>query len=131
MVKVSKYILFRITLIVITLHTIILHPHSEELTSKEHFELHQKSNSLIGIIRLVLHESNDEGLDNLVFAQYDSINKIDSKCKYPNPTISTFKNIQCFIPKNKTAIIVNQKTTNFNKLLFVKPNGLRGPPSLT
>ena len=129
MSKILKYILFRAVLVIITLHTVIPHPHSDELTEEEHFELHKKSNSLIGIIRLAFHESNDESLDNLIFTQYESIKKIDSKHKYPK--VSTLDNTTSIVGKIAAKKIVKWNTNNFNRLLFVKLNGLRGPPLLT
>jgi len=129
MSEILKYVLFRTVLVIITLHTIIPHPHSDELTGEEHFELHKKSNSLIGIIRLAFHESDDESLDNLIFTQYESVKKIDSKHKYPE--VSLFNNNQSIIEKRETEEIVKSNTNNFNRLLFVKLNGLRGPPILT
>lgn len=129
MSKILKYILFRTVLLVIVLHTIIPHPHSDELTEEEHFELHKKSNSLIGIIRLAFHESEDESLDCLIYAQYESIKKIDSKHKYPK--VSIFENTNSIFEKVVTRKIVEWNNHNFDKLLFVKLNGLRGPPILT
>jgi len=122
--KILKYILFRSVLVIITLHTVIPHPHSEELTEEKHFELHKESSSLIGIITLAFHESDDESLDNLIFAQYESVKKIDSNQKYPE--VSIFDSTTSRIGK-----IVKWNTNNFNRLLFVKLNGLRGPPLLT
>lgn len=129
MSKILKYILFRIVLILIALHTIIPHPHSDQLTKEKHFELHKKSNSLIGLIRLVFHESNDENLDNLVFAQYESVKDLNYKCKYPKVSISN--STQFIVEKRETEKIVNSSINDFNRLLFVKLNGLRGPPLLT
>lgn len=129
MSKILKYILFRTVLVIITLHTVIPHPHSEKLTEEKHLELHKKSNSLFGIIRLAFHESDDESLDNLIYTQYESFKKIDSKHKYPK--VSLFNNIQSIVEKRKTEKIVKSNTNNFNRLLFVKLNGLRGPPLLT
>jgi len=129
MLKVIKYILFRSVLIIITLHTFIPHPHSDELKEEKHFELHKKSNSLFGIISLVFHESDDESLDNLIFAQYEGVKKIDSKHKYPK--VSTFKNTTSIVEKITTEKTIEWNTNNFDKLLFVKLNGLRGPPILT
>ena len=121
--------LFRTVLIIVTLHAIIPHPHSDELTEEKHFELHKKTNSLIGIISLAFHESDDENLDNLVFAQFESVKKIDSKSKYPK--VSLLNNIQSIVEKRELEKIVKSNTNNFNRLLFVKLNGLRGPPVLT
>ena len=129
MSKILKYILFRTVLVIISLHTIIPHPHSDELTEEEHLELHQKSNSLIGIIRLIFHESNDESLDNLIFAEYDYLSKIHNKPKYTN--VSNFNSRQCSIVKNEMVKIINQNNSNLDKLLFVKQNRLRGPPMLS
>ncbi len=129
MSKILKYILFRAVLVIITLHTVIPHPHSDKLTKKEHFELHKKSNSLIGIIRLAFHESDDENLDNLIFVKYESVKKTDSKHQYPK--VSIFDNTTSIVGKIVAIKIVKWNTNNFNKLLFVKLNGLRGPPLLT
>ena len=124
--KILKYILFRIALVVITLHAIIPHPHSDELTVNKHSEIHQKSNSLIGIIRLAFHESNDETLDNLVFVQYESVKKSDNNY----PSVSVFNNTQSTVEIRETKNTTQCNTYNFDRLLFVKLNGLRGPPSL-
>jgi hypothetical protein len=126
MSKILKYILFRTVLVIITLHTIIPHPHSDELTEEKHFELHKESNSLIGIIRLAFHESDDENLDNLIFAQYESVKKTDSKYKYPK--VSIFDNTTSIVEKRATEKIIKWNTNNFDRLFFVKLNGLRGPP---
>jgi quinol monooxygenase YgiN len=129
MSKILKYILFRTVFVIITLHAIIPHPHSDELTEEEHLELHKKSNSLIGIIRLAFHETDDENLDNLIFARYESVKKIDFKHKHPK--VSTFENTTSIVGKIATEKTVKWNTNNFDKLLFVKLNGLRGPPVLT
>jgi len=126
MSKILKYILFRTVLVIITLHTVVPHPHSDELTEEKHFELHKKSNSLFGFIRLTFHENDDESLDNLIYTQYESVKKIDSKHKYPK--VSLFNNIQSIVEKRETGKIVKWDNNNFNRLLFVKLNGLRGPP---
>jgi hypothetical protein len=126
MSRILEYILFRTVLVVITLHAIIPHPHSDELTEEKHFEIHKKSNSFIGIIRLAFHESEDENLDNLVFAQYESVKKLDHK--YKHPKVSTLNNMQSIIVKRETERIANSSTNNFNGIFFVKLNGLRGPP---
>ena len=129
MSKILKYILFRTILILVTLHAIIPHPHSEELTDKEHLELHKNSNSLIGIIKFTFHESDDKSLDNLIFTQYKSVKKIDFKHTYFNISIFDSSNLQ--VEKVVTKKIRKWNVNNFNKLLFVKLNGLRGPPLLS
>jgi quinol monooxygenase YgiN len=126
--KILKYILFRTVLVIITLHTIIPHPHSDELTDEKHSELHKDSNSFIGIIRLAFHESDDENLDNLIFAKYESDKKLDNKCK--RPKVSIINNRQSIVEKRETGTIVKWNINNFDRLLFVKLNGLRGPPIL-
>lgn len=127
--KVLKYILFRAALVIITLHTIIPHPHADKLTKEKHLELHKESNSFIGLIRLVFHESDDESLDNLIFAKYEGVNKIDNKYKYPK--VSMFNNTHSVIEKKETENKIKCNTNNFDRLLFVKLNRLRGPPLLT
>jgi len=129
MSKILKHILFRFVLIIIVLHAIIPHPHSDELTEEKHFELHQNSNSLIGFIRLAFHESDDESLDNLIFAQYESVKKTDSKHTYPKVPI--FDNFTSTVGKITTEKILKSNTNNFDRLLFVKLNRLRGPPLFT
>lgn len=129
MSKILKYILFRTVLTVIALHAVIPHPHSDELTEEKHFELHQNSNTLIGIIRLTFHESNDENLDNLIFVQLERTKKLDYKCKYPKT--SNLNRSLSITKERETEKIVVSSINNFNSLLFVKLNGLRGPPSLT
>ena len=127
--KVFKYILFRAALVIITLHTIIPHPHSDKLTKEKHFELHKESNSFIGFLRFVFHESDDENLDNLIFAKYEGVKKIDKKYRYPK--VSIFNNTHAVIDKKETEKIIKCNTNNLDILLFVKLNRLRGPPLLT
>ncbi len=129
MSNILKYILFRIVLVIVTLHTIIPHPHSNELTNEKHSEIHQKSNSLIGIIRLAFHESNDENLDNLVYAQYGNVTKLNSINKFPK--ISILNDSHFEIENRKTEKRVSVRINDLNKILFVKLNGSRGPPLLT
>lgn len=123
--KILKYILFRTVLVIITLHTIIPHPHSIELTDENHIELHKKSNSIIGIIKLVLHESDDESLDNLIICQNANVNKVNSKFKNPAALII-----------NKTNLIIEEKektiqwySNDFIGLISGILIDIRGPPS--
>jgi len=127
--KLLNYILFRTVLIIITLHTIIPHPHSEELTREKHFELHKESTSLLGIIRLVFHENDDDTLDHLIFAEYEGVNKIDFKQTY-YPKSALFNSSSLLVENTAIEKITPWKTNNFEKLLFVTLNGLRGPPLL-
>ena len=129
MSKILKYLLFRTILVIITLHTVVPHPHSNVLTQEKHFELHKNSNSLFGIIRLTFHESDHESLDNLIYTQYESVKKVNIKHQYPKVSLSN--NIQLIVEEKETENIIKSNTYNFNKLLFVKLNGLRGPPIVT
>ncbi|MBL1281042.1 MAG: hypothetical protein COA33_012250 [Fluviicola sp.] len=124
--EISKYILFKIALIVIVLHAIIPHPHSGELTDENHFKIHQKSSSLIGAIRLAFHENNHENLDTLAYTQYENAKKLNLKNKKPN--IPILNNVQSKIVHRKVEKTECFKVENFNRILFAKLNGLRGPP---
>lgn len=125
-----KYILFRLVLIIVALHTVISHPHSNELTREKHLELHKNANSLIGIIRLAFHESNDENLDNLVYTQHEYTKKTSFQVdKYPS--VSFLSDFYFSVQERNTKKLIESTTNNFICLLFIKPNGLRGPPSLT
>lgn len=129
MSKIFRNILFDSVLVLILLHTIIPHPHSDKLTEEKHLELHQNSNSLIGFIRLAFHESDDENLDNLIFVQFESVKKTDSKHTYPK--VSIFDNTTSTVGKITTEKILKSNTNNFDRLLFVKLNRVRGPPLFT
>ncbi|VAV84537.1 hypothetical protein MNBD_BACTEROID02-1609 [hydrothermal vent metagenome] len=128
LIKILRRILFNTVLVVILLHTFIPHPHSDEMTKKEHIKLHNTSNSLYSILKNAFHESNDESLDNLIVAQYHIANK--TKHTYPYPTIA----IKDFYPLGNVKTIVRKRVIrsidNFNKLFIVKLNGERGPPFL-
>lgn len=132
MSKIFRNILFNTALAVILLHTIIPHPHSEDMVEKEHIKLHNNSNSIYGILRLVFHESNDENLDSLVFAQYniDNKTKVDKKTKvdyqYPEINIAYFN-----ISENVNKTVYKNLKSNIHKLFIVKLNYVRGPPSFT
>ena len=125
MSKILKYILFRTVLLIIALHAVIPHPHSDELTEDRHFELHQNSNSIIGLIKIAFHESDDENLDNLVFVQIESVKKFD----YKFTKVSNFNITLSIIEEWENEKIVSSNINNFKRLFFVKLNGLRGPPS--
>jgi hypothetical protein len=125
---ILRYILFRTVLVVIILHSIIAHPHSDQLSEEKHFELHQETNSLIGIIRLTLHESDDDNLDNLVFARYESFKILNTNCNYSEISISN--NTLFILEKWEAKTTANNLINDFKSLLFVKSNGLRGPPQL-
>ena len=58
--------------------------------------------------------------------------KLSKTHNKPNHTnVLNFKIRQCFIAKNEMVKKINQNTSNFDRLLFVKLNRLRGPPMLT
>jgi hypothetical protein len=124
--KIFKNILFYSALAVILLHTFIPHPHSEDMVEKEHIKLHNNSNSIYGILRFVFHESNDENIDNLVFADYNIENK--TNVDYTSPEID-LKYLS--VPKTvKKTVCINSKS-NIHKLFIVNLNDVRGPPSFT
>lgn len=123
--KIFRNILFHSALLVILLHTVIPHPHSEDLGLKEHHKLHSNSHSIYGVLRLIFHESNDENLDSLVFAQYN----IDKKIKVEN------QHLAIAITYFNTSKIVNKKVyknlkSNIHTLFIVTQHGVRGPPAL-
>ena len=125
MYKIFRNILFHSALLVILLHTIIPHPHSEDLRLKEHSIIHSNSHSIYGVLRLIFHESNDENLDSLVFYQYS----IDKKIKVEN------QNLAIDITYFNASKIVNKKVyknlkSNIHTLFIVTQHGVRGPPSL-
>ena len=126
MSKIFRNILFNTALAVILLHTIIPHPHSEDMVKKEHIKLHHNSNSIYGILRLVFHENNDENLDSLVFAQYNIDTKTKIECQYPEINTIYFNPSKIV---NKT--VYENLKSNINKLFIVKLNGVRGPPYFT
>ncbi|WP_456379161.1 hypothetical protein [Lutibacter sp.] len=125
MSKVLKYILSRTAFVIIVLHTFIPHPHSSKLTDEKHSEIHQKSNCLIGIIRLAFHENNDESLDNLIFTQFKNSTKFNNK--HPNLYSSLIKEQYTIKEKHHEK---NLKYTPFHSetIFLIKTNGLRGPP---
>jgi len=127
--KIFKYILLRTVIIIITLHAIVSHPHSDELTEEKHFELHEKSYSFLGIIRLSFHENDDENLDNLLFAQYGIIKHLSNN--YKHSKIVLFSSSQDTVEKVAEEGAVKWNTNNFERLFFIKLNRLRGPPLFT
>lgn len=127
--KIVSDILFSLVLGIFTLHAAIPHPHSNELTEEEHFELHKNAHSIVAFLKLTFHESEDENLDNPIFTQYESVKKIEGK--HSNPAATCSDNLLYIVEKAKTENATAWNTDNFIKLLVVKPNGLRGPPQLT
>ncbi len=128
MLKILKYISTYTIIFLLVLHTFISHPHAHELSYEEHYNLHKKSNSIIGIIRLIFHENNDENLDNLILAKYSVGNKVYYKTKNKQRILCEFcfnRNQFFYKSKNqiqqKTSVLKNNQSVN--KSLF-----LRGPP---
>lgn len=126
MIKFLKEILFNSVLVVILLHTFIPHPHSSEMTEREHIKLHNKSNTLLEIISIAFHESNDENLDNLIVAKYKILKKTKEKYQYPTITIQNIN--PSGIEETTIEEIVKKDIDNFNEIFIVKLNGVRGPP---
>lgn len=121
--KIFRNILFNTALVVILLHTIIPHPHSEDMVEKEHVKLHNNSNSLYGILRFVFHESNDENLDSLVFVQYNIDHKTKLECQY----LEIYKPYFNFSKTVEKAVYTYFKST-ITKIFIFDLNGVRGPP---
>ncbi|MBL4939224.1 MAG: hypothetical protein JKY16_02930 [Lutibacter sp.] len=71
MINVIKQILFKSSLVIILLHTLISHKHYDEMSEVEHAALHQNNDDILDLLVLFFHESNDESIDNLVIAQFD------------------------------------------------------------
>jgi prenyltransferase beta subunit len=128
MIRLIKEILFHSVLVVIVLHAFIPHPHSYEMTEKEHIAFHENSNTLFETISIAFHESNDENLDNLIVAQYDIV-KIN-KITYQYTSIAILYSPFSEIEKKTVEKITQTNTDSPNKLFIVKLNGERGPPSM-
>ena len=128
MIKVLNKIFFNTAVIVILLHASIAHLHANEMTEKEHSAMHNNANTLIGIISLGFHESNDENLDNLVTVHYDT-----SEVKSINfPQFATISHLVTFshVEQRVSKSIVVTNVEISNSLLIVKPYEVRGPPQV-
>ena len=121
-----KKILFNSVLAVILLHTFIPHPHSDEMTEKQHSALHENSDTLFGIITIAFHESNDKDLDNLIVAQYDRVTKNIIKHQY-SPIATPYGNFSIIENKIVGKILPNY-IFNPHNLFIVSLNEVRGPP---
>jgi hypothetical protein len=124
-----KYLLFRIILVIITLHAVIPHPHSDELSAEKHFEIHQQTNSFIGIIRIVFHENNDENLDNLYYNTSPSLEGLNVNST-STPVIALYV-VPHNVEEKEVKLSLNDVINDYCKsTFFVRLNGLRGPPSI-
>jgi hypothetical protein len=128
MINILRVILFASALSIILLHTFIPHPHSEEMTEERHFEFHQNSNSILDFLKLVFHESEDEGLDNLIIAQYQAEKKLKKGFHHQ---IATGIETLTLINESRTKKSTAKHIGNSNGYFIVKPNGVRGPPAST
>ncbi len=126
MIKLLEKILFNSVLVVISLHTFIPHPHSDEMTEIEHIALHENSNTLFDIISISFHETNDTNLDNLLVAQYDIVKR--NKVTYQNSAVAILYSAFSVIEKTTVEKITQANNDSPNKLFIVKLNGERGPP---
>lgn len=127
--KTVLQLLFSTAIVIIALHNLIPHLHSSKLSKEEHFQLHHQSNSVIGLIRLALHESGEDNLVNLIYTQNEGLKKIDFKHKNPIYGLINYTSLpKGLVLRAKT---IKWNTDNFNNLLFVRLNGLRGPPFLS
>ena len=126
MINVIKQILFKSSLVIILLHTLISHKHYDEMSEVEHAALHQNNDDILDLLVLFFHESNDESIDNLVIAQFD-VKEIFKNTIVSNVFLSSsdfpFFNTSYF----RKELYIN--TSNFSSIFFIKLNGLRGPPS--
>lgn len=126
MIRILGQTLSLLASIIIALHAIIPHPHAETLTANKHSEIHRQSNSFIGVIRFLFHESDDTNLDTLVYADCEN----GKKSIVENADLSAIIADKLFI---KTNAYSNEKTLSFQindfaQLNGINPNGLRGPP---
>jgi hypothetical protein len=126
MLKIVHNLLLNAALVLIVLHTFIPHPHSEGMVNEEHIHLHNKSHSFYGILKLIFHENNDESLDSLLFAEYNSILKEKQNIQF----LYVFSNHFRFIKIEKQQTHKNINVVN-NHFYIVTTNGVRGPPEAT
>ena len=126
MKNIFAHISFRIVLVIIGLHAFVPHPHSDELTEQEHKKLHQNSQSILGFIKYLFHENNDENLDDILFASYGKITKQTIKIQYPRASTFDKKidDTSIFVFSN----IYKTYTSHFHNGISVNQNGLRAPP---
>ena len=126
MKNLIRQLLFRSVLMLIALHTLIPHSHYDEMSDEAHFELHKNNNNLFNLVQLFFHENDDTTLDNLVIAQFDIEIEQNS---------NSFSTLEIAKITHQGRDCINQKSfkkehNNFVNNVFVKLNGLRGPPSL-
>jgi len=124
-----KHILFKIAFLIIVLHTIIPHPHADELTNQEHLQLHKNSKSIIGILKFVFHESNDENLDHLIYAHYGNIQKQNVSSQ--KHQVSIYLKMTAAVSTCQSTNILQKNVRSFKQIVFISGNGLRAPPSTT
>ena len=129
MCKLLKHILLRTVLVIIMLHTVLIHPNSKELSVKRDIEFHQNSNSLFGKIKLAFHKSTDHSLDNLIIDSNATKTTIDAIKCIPLFSIFTISNTEIIFLEKET--YKNSNSSTLSNLIFVKLNPLRGPPSQT
>lgn len=123
MTKLLKKILFKSVLVVMLLHTFIPHPHSEEMTEKEHIALHKNPNTLFKIISLAFHDNIDE---NLIVAQYNIVEKDNIACQ--NSTSALLYSTFSVVENTPVEKIAPRNTNCSNSIFIVTLNGERGPP---
>ena len=124
MIGILKHIVFRSILIVVLLHTLIPHRHYDEMSEVEHFELHQNNNSIVGLLEIFFHENNDESLDNLLFAQFNTKESL----QHHITSSPLFTILLDFFDEEKLKLSTRNTESSLT-ILFVKLNGLRGPPT--
>lgn len=127
MSEAIKNILFRTVLVVLLLHIFIPHPHAEVLNKEAHARLHHNNNSILGLLEIVFHESNDEDLDNLTVVSSKFQKKSGNTLYLPFFGVNS-KNSTSDENFNSEKITINSNESLY--CTFVpNANGLRGPPS--
>ncbi len=118
-------IVFITVVIVILLHSMILHKHHGEMSFREHQLAHQKANTLFKVIGLAFHEGPSTNLDNYVLTEKTLINKTDihqfSPCIYA--TLDNLKWLSILESKEQSLY-----KFSLTKSVHLQPHGLRGPP---
>lgn len=124
-----RSILFGLPLLIIGLHTFIPHTHEDHLSREEHQLIHLEKNSLLDILKLLFHQSQDEALDHLVLDDKEGTVKETVLPAYQindNPFCSSSIILrELLIDK-----IFFLASSDDNDLALIRSGKLRGPPSV-
>ncbi len=125
--RLFQNFLFKLLFLLISLHTFIPHPHADELFSHDHHKIHTNSNTLIGFIKYIFHESDDNVLDRIIFINPALNGKDFIKRKEPSfGKIPTF-----YVCKKSEPGILSGNLYGkpvFIEKIFPNLNGMRAPP---